>query len=56
MLLYKGRLGNFVTVLKARFNKVRGSDAPEPEATTVIFAPVIVVATLIARFLEVFPW
>jgi len=56
ILIFKGRLGNFFTVLKARFNKVRGADAPEPEVTTVVFAPVIVVATLIARFFEVFSW
>jgi len=56
VLIYKGRLGNFFTVLKTRFNKIRGQDLPEPDATYVVFAPVIVVATLIARFLEVFQW
>lgn len=54
VLAYKGRLGNFVKVLKATANRTPAEEAPE--ATVVAFAPVIAVATIIARLMELTPW
>ncbi len=56
ILLYTGRLKNLPKVLAARLAKSRGADVPEPDVTVVAFAPVIVAATLIARFVEVPLW
>lgn len=54
VLAYKGRLKNLPKVLKAKLAKSRDDSLPEPEVTVVAFAPVIVVATIIARLMEFF--
>ncbi len=56
VLAVKGRLGNIPKVLRAASARSRGEEVDAPEATVVIFAPVVAAAVVIARLVVLFQW